>query len=148
MQKPPGSIRHKLPARPLAFGHSSRHTAHISKLTADAALASLNSSPIGLSEKEAERRRQEFGYNQVEEVRGTPLWARFAREFTHFFAVILWVAAGLAFFAEHMEPDQGMRQLGTAIIGVILINGLFSFWQEYRADKSIQSIQSVQEVKR
>jgi calcium-translocating P-type ATPase len=149
MQKPPGSIRHPLPARPLAFGHSSWHTAHISKLTADAALASLNSSPIGLSAKEAERRRQEFGCNRVEEVRGTPLWVRFAREFTHFFAVILWVAAGLAFFAEHMEPEQGMRQLGTAIMGVILINGLFSFWQEYRAERALEALRKLlpQEIK-
>ena len=140
MHKPSVTIRHALPARPQAFGHSSRHTAHISKLSAVAALASLNSSPSGLSTKEAERRRQEFGYNQVEAVRGTPLWMRFAREFTHFFAVILWIAAGLAFFAEYMENGQGMRQLGTAIIGVILVNGVFSFWQEYRAERALDAL--------
>jgi len=149
MQKPLGSIRHRLPARPLAFGHSSRHTADISRLPADAALDSLNSSRIGLSTSEAERRREEFGYNRVEEVRGTPLLVRFAREFTHFFAVILWVAAGLAFFAEHMEPGQGMQQLGMAIIGVILINGIFSFWQEYRAERELEALRRLlpQEIK-
>ncbi len=149
MQKPRLPIRHAIPLRPLAFGHSSLHTAHIARLTADEVLASLNSASMGLSEDEVERRRHEFGYNRVEEVRGTPQWLLFVREFTHFFAVILWVAAGLAFFAEHMEPDQGMQPLGTAIIGVILINGIFSFWQEYRAEKALDALRQLlpQEIK-
>jgi len=132
--------RHPLPARPAAFGLSSLHTAHIAGLTADQALASLNSSTAGLSEIEAARRQHEFGPNRVEAVQGTPLWLRFAREFTHFFALILWVAAALAFFAEHLDPGQGMRALGVAIIGVILVNGVFSFWQEYRAERALEAL--------
>jgi magnesium-transporting ATPase (P-type) len=45
----------------------------------------------------------------------------------------LWIAAALAFFAEWREPGQGMATLGFAIVGVIVINGVFSFWQAYRA---------------
>jgi sodium/potassium-transporting ATPase subunit alpha len=36
------------------------------------------------------------------------------REFTHFFALILWVAAVLAFVTEAYQPNAGMRQLGCA----------------------------------
>ena len=54
------------------------------------------------------------------------------RNLSHFFAIILWIAAALAFFAEWREPGQGMATLGFAIVGVILINGAFSFWQAYR----------------
>ena len=131
---------HPLPVRPVAFGLSSLHTAQIAGLVADQALASLNSSPDGLAESEAGRRQQEFGPNRLEAVRSIPLWLRFAREFSHFFALILWVAAGLAFFAERLGPGQGMRQLGIAIIGVILINGVFSFWQEYRAERALEAL--------
>lgn len=141
--RPPYFGRHSLPSRPLAFGHSSLHTAHMASLTADAALASLNSHPDGLSDDEVERRRQEFGINQVEEVRGVPLWLRFAREFTHFFAIILWIAASLAFLAEVLDPGQGMQSLGVAIVAVILINGLFSFWQEYRAERALEALRGL-----
>lgn len=53
---------------------------------------------------------------------------------------MLWLAAGLAFAAEHFEPGQGMAQLGVAIIGVILVNGCFSFWQAYRAEKALEAL--------
>ena len=39
---------------------------------------------------------------------------------------MLWIAGGLAILA-------GMPQLGFAIFVVIVLNGLFSFLQEYRA---------------
>lgn len=46
---------------------------------------------------------------------------------------MLWVASGLAFVG-------GMPQLGVAIIAVILFNGLFSFAQEYRAERAIRAL--------
>src|SRR3990172_4383940 len=112
----------------------------INHLSVDDALASLHSTPDGLSVEEARRRLLEFGPNQIERVAGVPLWFRFVRGFTHFFAVILWVAAGLAFVAEWRDPGQGMLALGVAIVGVILINGLFSFWQEFRAERAIAAL--------
>jgi calcium-translocating P-type ATPase len=52
-----------------------------------------------------------------------------ARQLIHFFAVMLWVAAGLALLA-------GMPQLGIAIAIVVVLNGVFAFVQEYRADQA------------
>jgi sodium/potassium-transporting ATPase subunit alpha len=121
----------------------------IHQFTPEQALASLNSKADGLPPAEAVRRLAEFGANRIEEVRGEPLWLTFAKEFTHFFALILWLAAGLAFFAEHRAPGQGMATLGWAILGVILVNGLFSFWQQYRAEQAIAALQKLlpQQVK-
>src|SRR5689334_22820924 len=106
----------------------------IYQLSAAEALQTLHSGPAGLSGAEADRLR-EFGPNSVERVRGTPLFLRFLKGFCHFFALILWVAAGLAFLAEWQDPGAGMATLGFAMLGVILVNGLFSFWQEYRAER-------------
>lgn len=115
----------------------------IQQLSAEQACASLHSTPTGLAEREAYRRLLEFGQNRVEEIREERLVLKFAREFTHFFALILWVAAALAFIAEWKGPGQGMATLGYAIIGVIVINGIFSFWQEYRAQKAVAALRNL-----
>jgi sodium/potassium-transporting ATPase subunit alpha len=115
----------------------------IHQFTADEALASLHSNYDGLSQDEVESRLLEYGLNRVEQVRCEPLTLRFIKEFTHFFALILWLAAGLAFFAEAMQPGGGMATLGYAVLGVILINGVFSFWQQYRAECAISALQKL-----
>ena len=115
----------------------------IHQFSADEAIASLHSRPEGLSRDEVQHRLKEYGLNQVEAVREEALFSRLLKEFTHFFALILWLAAGLAFFAESEQPGQGMSILGYAIIGVIIINGLFSFWQQYRAERAINALQKL-----
>lgn len=115
----------------------------IHQISVEEALESLNSGYGGLSVAEAARRLDEYGPNRLEEVRRQPLWLEFIKEFTHFFALILWVAAGLAFFAESQQPGGNMSTLGYAILGVIIINGLFSFWQQYRAERAIEALQKL-----
>jgi calcium-translocating P-type ATPase len=109
----------------------------------DEALRSLQTTTEGLSDEEARRRLAEFGANQIETARRSSPVALFLRELTHFFAVILWIAVGLAFIAENASPGQGMATLGFAIIGVIFINGAFSFWQEHRAERAMASLQKL-----
>jgi len=109
----------------------------IDQLSEADALASLSSSAEGLPHAEARRRLAEYGPNRIEELRREPALVRLLREFVHFFALILWVAAGLAFFAEWSAPGQGMAKLGCAIVVVIVVSGVFSFWQEYRAERTL-----------
>ncbi|MBI5659426.1 MAG: cation-transporting P-type ATPase [Nitrosomonadales bacterium] len=115
----------------------------IQQLSAEQACASLHSTPAGLSGSEARGRLLEYGPNHVEEIRAEHLAVTFIREFTHFFALILWLAAALAFIAEWNDPGQGMATLGFAIIGVILVNGAFSFWQEYRAQNAVAALRDL-----
>ena len=116
---------------------------HIHGLDVGQALASLNTSATGLDAPEAGRRLAEFGPNHVEEVARENLLFAFAREFTHFFAIILWIGAALAFVAEQFDPGQGMGRLGIAIVGVILVNGIFSFWQEYKAEQAVAALRQL-----
>lgn len=112
-------------------------------LDTEAALASLSTTAAGLSASEAVRRRAEFGPNHVEEIGRESVLLSFAREFTHFFAIILWVGAALAFVADHFDPGQGMSRLGVAIVGVILVNGIFSFWQEHKAERAVAALRQL-----
>ena len=115
----------------------------IHSLSVDQALASLNTSAAGLGTSEAKRRLAEFGPNHLEEIERENLLLRFAQEFTHFFAIILWIGATLAFVAEYFDPAQGMARLGVAIVGVIIINGIFSFWQEYKAERAVEALRQL-----
>ena len=105
--------------------------------------AHLHSSAQGLAQPEATQRLEKYGANRIEEIAGQSFIGKLFKEFTHFFALILWLAAGLAFFAEWKDPGQGMATLGYAVLGVILVNGLFSFWQEYRAEKALAALRNL-----
>jgi calcium-translocating P-type ATPase len=115
----------------------------IDHISSEEALCSLHSGHAGLAGAEAERRLKEFGPNRVAREPGASMTARLLGAFTHFFALILWLAAGLAFLAEWQDPGGGMATLGVAILGVILVNGLFSCWQEYRAERAMAALQQL-----
>jgi sodium/potassium-transporting ATPase subunit alpha len=112
----------------------------INELSRDEVFRTLVTSEQGLSGEEAARRLAEFGPNTIRAARGRPLWLRFLGQFTHFLAVLLWTAAGLSFFSEYLNPGQGMLTLGLAILGVIVINAVFTFVQEYRAEKALEAL--------
>ncbi|MEU3764903.1 cation-transporting P-type ATPase [Amycolatopsis keratiniphila] len=63
-----------------------------------------------------------------------------AGQFVHFFALMLWVAAVLALIA-------GMPALAIAIAVVVLLNGVFSFAQEYRADRAAERLRDLLPVR-
>lgn len=100
----------------------------------------LGTSPEGLSADEARRRLARYGPNRLQEQRGPSLASRFLKQFTHFLAVLLWIAAVLALLAEALQPGQGMATLAWAIVGVIVINAFFSFMQEYKAERAVQAL--------
>ncbi|MFM2123184.1 MAG: hypothetical protein RLZZ589_1621, partial [Cyanobacteriota bacterium] len=96
-------------------------------------MAALQSTPEGLSGAEAQRRLERFGRNCLPAPRHRPWVLRFTDQLLHFMALLLWVAGSLAFVA-------GAPQLGWAIWAVILINGVFSFWQEFKAERTLQAL--------
>lgn len=118
-------------------------TEKIHHLSIEQVLNSLHTTRDGLTADEAKRRLGEFGPNAIHKIESKSLLLRFLAGFTHFFALILWFGAGIAFFAEWSAPGGGMGLLGYAILGVIVINGLFSFWQEFRAEQAINALQKL-----
>jgi magnesium-transporting ATPase (P-type) len=90
----------------------------------------------GLTSEEVTRRRDRDGPNLLPEPRRPSLVRQLAAQLTHLLAVLLWLAAGMALLA-------GMPELAVAIVVIILLNGLFAFWQEYRADRSTQELRAL-----
>lgn len=83
----------------------------------------------GLTAAEAARRLRRDGPNVLPSAHGPSVARQLIGQLTHFFALMLWIAAVLAYVA-------GMPQLAVAIAAVVVLNGLFSFAQEYRADRA------------
>jgi P-type Ca2+ transporter type 2C len=96
----------------------------------------LDSSIDGLSDQEALERFEKYGPNQIEEVKKKPIIYKFLANLYQILALLLWAASVLAFLS-------GTPQLGVAIIAVIIINAIFSFWQEYKAEQALEALKRI-----
>jgi sodium/potassium-transporting ATPase subunit alpha len=115
----------------------------IQALEIEEVLSRLVTSGNGLTEEEARRRLSEFGFNEIKEIKKKPLLLKFFTQLTHFLAIILWIGAGLSFLSEYLRPGEGMHTLGFAIVSVIFINAIFTFIQEYRAEKALDELKKL-----
>lgn len=108
----------------------------IYKISVDEVYEALGTSPQGLTQAQAEQRQKEEGKNLIDEKKKESTILIFLASFTHLMAILLWVGGAVAFVA-------GMPQLGIAIWLVNIINGVFSFWQEYRAGKATDALKNM-----
>ncbi|HWR12763.1 MAG TPA: HAD-IC family P-type ATPase [Rectinemataceae bacterium] len=102
----------------------------------EAVFSELGAGPGGLSNEEAARRRAITGPNLLKATKGEPAIVKLVRNFISVFAILLWVAGGLCFI-----PGVDMPQLGWAIFIVIIVNAVFAFWQESKAEKAVEALQ-------
>jgi sodium/potassium-transporting ATPase subunit alpha len=112
----------------------------ITQVPAETVFKQLETSPAGLSQEEARRRLTQYGPNALAEPNHWSAVRGLMQHFTHFLAILLWIAAGLAFTADRLKPGEGMATLGWAIFGVIVINAVFAFVQEYKAERAVQAL--------
>ena len=90
----------------------------------------------GLTTVEAAARLERDGPNELPVPAGRPAWRELASQLVHFFALMLWAAGALAIVA-------GLLQLGVAIFAVVVLNGVFAFVQEYRAERAAQKLRDL-----
>jgi calcium-translocating P-type ATPase len=93
----------------------------------------LRSAPGGLSGREAARRLEVAGPNELTR-RGGRRWpGELAGQFTHPLALLLALAAALAW-------ASGTPKLAIAIAAVIVLNAAFSFAQELQAERAVEAL--------
>ena len=90
----------------------------------------------GLTQEAATERLVQYGLNKLKEAKGKPLYIKFLANFTHMMAIMIWVGGIMAIIAQ-------MPQLAIAVWMVNVINGLFSFWQEFRAEKATEALKKM-----
>ncbi len=100
----------------------------------------LDSSPAGLTNRQVEERMRELGPNTLEAVRRFRWLKNLGRQFTNFFSLLLDLAAVICFIADNIQPGQSMNVLGWALLSVSILNALFSFIQEFRAERAMEEL--------
>ena len=103
----------------------------IHKLSIEDASKAMHSRIEGLSTSEFQVFQAKHGKNVIRETKKKSVLLVLLSNFISVMAILLWIGGVVAFFA-------GMPELGVAIWLVNIINGVFSFWQEYRAGKATE----------
>jgi len=93
----------------------------------------LNTSPDGLTTKEAKTRLKKYGFNTLVEKKTTSFSYKFLAHFKDLFGILL-------LFASMLSAISGLWQLSLIIIGVVMLNIFFSLFQESRAEKAMQTL--------
>jgi H+-transporting ATPase len=102
------------------------------KMDINSLLKKLSSSKDGLSSKEAEKRLEQYGLNEITEKKKNPV----LKFLGYFWGPIPWmieVAAILSAFAQHWL-DLGV------ITALLVFNALVGFWQEFQASNAVDAL--------
>lgn len=108
----------------------------IQKLSPQDACQAMGSSIRGLSSEQVAENTRRYGKNVLAKPKGKPMILVFLENFTSLMAIMLWIGGGVAMFT-------GTPELAYAIWMVNVLNGLFSFWQEFRAGKATEALKNM-----
>jgi len=100
----------------------------------------LKTSEKGLSKKQAEKRIEKYGLNEIKEKKKISFLAIFLSQFKSPLIIILLLAiAATAFIGEYTDA--------VLISIIVLFNAVFGFIQEYKAEKSIEALKKLSSLK-
>lgn len=90
----------------------------------------------GLSAKQAEKRIQEFGENRLESEKQASRWIIFLKQFQDFMVIVLLAATLIAgLLGEYIDA--------IAIMVIVFINGFIGYFQEQKAEKSLEKLKEL-----
>ncbi len=102
------------------------------------AFRELKSSPLGLNNKEAQKRLEKFGPNSLIEAKPISHWHIFISQFANPLIFVLMIA-GLISLLLREYIDAGV------ILGAVLINTIIGYLQEDKANQSLNELKKVVE---
>ena len=106
-------------------------------MSVDETLKSLNSSKKGLSDEEAQKRIEEYGYNKLEEKKKQSLLSKFIDQFKDLMIIVLLIAAAISAFIAKEWVDA------IIILFVVVVNAILGVIQENKAEKSLEALKNM-----
>lgn len=107
------------------------------------ALSRLGTRMNGLTESEASGRLEKFGRNEIALRKRISVWKIFLEQFRDFLVFILIVAAIISLALGYAENDESYLFDAGLIILIVFLNGLFGFFQNYKAEKSLEALKKL-----
>lgn len=107
----------------------------VASKTLEEVFADLNTSEEGLTSEEAALRLKKYGFNKLTEKKQLPFVHKFIKYLKDYFAILLLVAAILSYIS-------GTIELAVIILGVVFVNIFVSIFQEFRAEKALETLKS------
>ena len=105
-------------------------------LPSNAVLEELHTTENGISESEAQSRLQASGYNELKEKKKISPLTLFIEQFKNFLVFILIAAAVISYFIGNLVDT-------ILITAIIILNALFGFFQEFKAEKTLESLKKL-----
>jgi Ca2+-transporting ATPase len=96
----------------------------------------LQSTPDGLSDEAATRKRERSGLNELEHKERRPAWKIFLDQFKDFMIIVLMAAAIISGIAGDATDT-------VIIIIIVILNGVVGFVQENKAEKAMEALRNM-----
>ena len=97
----------------------------------------------GLCTEEVDKRKEKYGLNKLPEPKKTHWIVKLIHELTSVFSLLLWGGGLLALIAYALTPDDTSNLwLGIVLWIVVIVTGVFAFWQNSKSDNIIESFKS------
>jgi Ca2+-transporting ATPase len=109
-------------------------------LSADAVLNELKVGTGGLTAAEATSRLRRAGRNEIAHRKQISPIRLLLKQFANFFVLALLVASGLAYAVSFLPGEEGRRLTAFFILGIIGISVLLGFFEEFRAQKTLEAL--------
>ncbi len=100
----------------------------------------------GLTTKEAKRRLKKFGKNKIQRKEKISAWKIFLSQFTSPLILILIVAAILLGILGFFSEERNIVDIVLILI-IVFASGISGFFQDYKAEKSIEALQKMAQPK-
>src|SRR5256886_6978068 len=112
-------------------------------LRAEAVLQRLDSSPLGLTSREAAQRLSRFGPNElVQTAKVSPLRILLS-QFIDVLVIVLIIAAVISATLGLLQGETADLYDAVLIIVIVIMNAILGFVQEYRAERSLEALKSL-----
>lgn len=96
--------------------------------------------PLSLTTHQANKLLKEYGPNELKEEKQFTLLKSFLSQFNNFLILLLIAAAFVSFFIGEVLDS-------VFILAIVVLNAFFGLYQEYQAEKSLQSLKKMTVVK-
>ncbi|XP_051063138.1 sodium/potassium-transporting ATPase subunit alpha-3 isoform X1 [Phodopus roborovskii] len=103
----------------------------------------------GLTHSKAQEILARDGPNALTPPPTTPEWVKFCRQLFGGFSILLWIGAILCFLAYGIQagteddPSRDNLYLGIVLAAVVIITGCFSYYQEAKSSKIMESFKNM-----